>query len=189
MSQTATSAPLPSDNSRKDTTRASIQIASWNDVLMLVREPNRHGKPVLFIRIMFGKMEPRRFGPFPNLKQAQAWPSVTGTIVKSGVESYSELVGKTHSTLYRPALEYSYLVHGREYRGNQIKLGLAVSGNESYAQKVAGKYREGDSVEVHYDPANPGSAALENPTGATWVSLGIAVVCFAFAAYLLGIFK
>ena len=72
MSQTATSAPLPSDNSRKDTTRASIQIASWNDVLMLVREPNRHGKPVLFIRIMFGKMEPRRFGPFPNLKQAQA---------------------------------------------------------------------------------------------------------------------
>ena len=38
---------------------------------MLVREPDRHGKPALFIRIIFGKMEPRRFGPFPNLKKAK----------------------------------------------------------------------------------------------------------------------
>ncbi|HSQ90673.1 MAG TPA: hypothetical protein VLM19_00710 [Nitrospiraceae bacterium] len=53
-------------------TRSSITVSSWNDVLMLVREPDRHGKPVLFIRIMFGKMEPCRYGPFPSLKQAKA---------------------------------------------------------------------------------------------------------------------
>ena len=39
---------------------------------MLVREPDRHGHPVLSIRIRFGTMAPRLFGSFPNLKKAQA---------------------------------------------------------------------------------------------------------------------
>jgi hypothetical protein len=52
--------------------RSSITIASWNDVLVLVRETDRHGQPALFIRVTFGEMAPRRFGPFPSLKQAKA---------------------------------------------------------------------------------------------------------------------
>jgi hypothetical protein len=41
-------------------------------VLVLVRETDHHGQPALFIRITFGKMARRRYGPFPNLKKAQA---------------------------------------------------------------------------------------------------------------------
>ena len=56
----------------KPSTRSSITISSWNDVLLVVRELDRQGQPVVCIRLMFGKMEPRLFGPFPNLKQAKA---------------------------------------------------------------------------------------------------------------------
>src|SRR4051812_35438699 len=58
-------------SSPEPTTRSSITIASWNDVLILVRETDRHGQ-ALFIRVTFGEMAPRSYGPFPNIKQAKA---------------------------------------------------------------------------------------------------------------------
>ncbi|HMJ99950.1 MAG TPA: DUF3592 domain-containing protein [Reyranella sp.] len=51
------------------------------------------------------------------------------------------------------------------------------------AKKMAARYSEGSEVDVHYDPANPGSAALERPTGPAWYLLVIAVLCFGAAAY------
>ncbi len=96
--------------------------------------------------------------------------------------------GRTR-TLYTAAVEYAYQVHGVDYHSRQINLGMTTSGSQSGAEKVAARYPQGAQVDVHYEPENPSNAALENPTGYTWLILGAAVFCFAVAAYASGVFK
>ena len=122
-------------------------------------------------------------------KQAANWPSVPGKIISSSVESYQKRVDHTLTTFYRPAVEFSYTVHGLEYRGRQIKLGMDVDGSQDYAEKVTAQYPEGNTVDVHYDPADPSVSALENPTGATWIVALLSLGAFVVAVWQLGIFS
>jgi hypothetical protein len=122
-------------------------------------------------------------------REAQGWPTVTGTIVKSEVEEFRDRTGGSSSLSYRAAVEYSYQVRGHTYRSNQIKLDVTVSGTKAAAEKVTAKYPAGSAVTVHYDPDNPGTAALEKATGMTWLILAVTLGCFALAAYTLGMFK
>jgi hypothetical protein len=122
-------------------------------------------------------------------RQAQSWPRVTGTIVRSEVESFREMTGGHTSIMYRPAVEYAYTVGALALRGTQIKLAMTTSGSQDYAQSVVKKYPQGSKVDVHYDPANPATAALENPTGATWWVAALAAAAFALSVSQLGIFK
>jgi hypothetical protein len=122
-------------------------------------------------------------------RQAQSWPRVTGTIVRSEVESFREMTGGHTSIMYRPAVEYAYTVGALALRGNQIKLAMTTSGSQDYAQSVVKKYPQGSTVEVHYDPANPATAALENPTGATWWVAALAAAAFALSVSQLGVFR
>jgi hypothetical protein len=71
----------------------------------------------------------------------------------------------------------------------QIKLGVALSSSQSYAAGVAARYPQGSVVDVHYDPANPANAALENPTGMHWLLLVVALALFALAAHQAGVFS
>lgn len=123
--------------------------------------------------------------------QAASWPSAPGKIVRSEVESYRKRIGSggNMTTMYRPVVEFTYAVRGREYRGNQITLMTEVSGSEAYAGKVAAKYPAGSTVTVHYDPANPGTAALEHSTGMAWYPLALAAGCFALAVWQAGVFR
>jgi Protein of unknown function (DUF3592) len=122
-------------------------------------------------------------------KQAQSWPKVTGEIVRSEVESFRDTTGGRTTTMYRPAVEYAYTVGTLALRGTQIKLAMTTSGTQAYAESVVKKYPQGSTVEVHYDPANPATAALENPTGATWLVAALAAACFAFSVWQLGVFR
>jgi hypothetical protein len=125
-----------------------------------------------------------------GMKQSAKWPTVRGQVVKSGTEQFSDTDSDGKSrTMHRPVVEYTYQVHGHAYHGTQIQLMTEVSGSENYAQKKAGKYPAGSSVTVLYDPANPGTAALENSTGMTWIMLAAALGCFGLAAWQLGVFK
>jgi hypothetical protein len=120
-------------------------------------------------------------------RQAAGWPMVRGTVTESRVEPVEETDDGTTRTTWVPAVEYRYRVGGVEYFSRQIKLGVAVSAGKGYAEKVAARYSRGSEVDVHYDPVNPSSAALENPTRLHWLLLGIALACFAFAAYAGGL--
>lgn len=90
--------------------------------------------------------------------------------------------------IVKSAVEFVYVVNGRELHGNQINLGTTISAGKGYAAKVAAKYAVGSDVEVHYDPKQPTTAALENPTGMYWIILAATLICFALAAALLGVF-
>ena len=118
-----------------------------------------------------------------RLKRANAWPVVPGEIVESRVEERgSSDTGPTRRS-YVPIVEYRYEVAGQTYASRQVAIGLDVSGSRAIADRVVGRYPAGAKVEVHYDPANPSEAALENPTRASWALLGIAAACFAVALY------
>jgi hypothetical protein len=135
------------------------------------------------------------FGARRTAKQAAKWPAVRGKIVKSEVEEYQERDedsdGRTTwRTAYRPAVEYAYAVGGRDYRGNQISYGMTISAGKGFAEKVAAKFPLGGEIDVHYDPKEPSHSALQTKggAGATWIIFGIAMVVFALAAALLGVF-
>jgi hypothetical protein len=153
--------------------------------------PNAPGDPRFVLAATgFGLLALLFFFAFRSAsRKAQSWPSVRGKIVKSAVETFSEMEDGRTRTSYRAAVEFVYAVHGRDYHGNQVKLMVQTSGSRVFAEKVCAKYPEGSDVEVHYDPANPGTAALENPTGMSWLVLAVAVACFALAAWQLGLFR
>ena len=127
-----------------------------------------------------------RFGA----KSGSGWPVVAGKVVESGTESYRARVNRTTVTSYAPVVEYSYLVNGHEYRSRQIQLDGIVGGDSrADAAAIAARYPKGSDVEVHYDPASPGNAALERPAGVAWYLLAVAVGCFGVAIYASGLLR
>lgn len=122
-------------------------------------------------------------------RKAAGWPMVRGTVLSSGWEKIEKRVSGRTQTTYAPTVEYGYRVNDVDYVSRQIKLGVVVSSSQAYAEKVAGRYPKGSAVDVHYDPANPCAAALENPTGFHWLLLAVALGCFGIAAYAAGVFR
>lgn len=121
--------------------------------------------------------------------RANAWPVTQGEVVSSVVEQrHSTENGKTRTT-YLPVVEFAYTVGGNRLHSRQVKLGLEVSGSESFAQGIVTRYPAGAPVEVHYDPQDPSNAALENPTETNWLLLGVALACFAIALYASRVFR
>jgi Protein of unknown function (DUF3592) len=124
------------------------------------------------------------FGSRFGAKSGAMWPVVPGKVMQSGTESYRTRVNRNTVTVYGPVVEYAYVINGHEYRSRQIQLDDdGDRGSREDALEVAARYPEGSEVEVHYDPANPGNAALERPAGTAWYLLAIAFACFAVAIY------
>ncbi len=90
---------------------------------------------------------------------AQAWPSTTGTVIVSHVQSGRR--GRSGTTY--PVVGYQYEVNGKTYTSNTIKAGeqymnVRVIGQ---AQASVARYPIGAAVTVYYNPANPVESALE----------------------------
>ena len=90
---------------------------------------------------------------------AQYWPSTSGTVLMSSVQSRQS--GRSHSTY--PAVVYQYTVNGQTYQSQTIKAGdqfmnVRVAGQ---AYTTVARYPIGANVTVYYNPANPADSALE----------------------------
>jgi hypothetical protein len=121
-------------------------------------------------------------------RRASDWPLVRGKVLNSGSEQVRSTSdsGSTRKS-YAPVVEYRYRVNDVDYVSRQIKLGVVLSADPAYAAKVAARYPQGSGVDVHYDPANPSNAALENPSGVHWLLLAVALGCFGVAAHAAGV--
>ncbi len=88
--------------SSKRPDQKAVTIDSWGNVLFLVREPNRYGKPTLFIRLSLGEMAPRRYGPFPDLKQAKTCRAMAEHLESTLGEAFNELgaIGAEHGSSF-----------------------------------------------------------------------------------------
>ena len=122
-------------------------------------------------------------------RRAANWPLARGTVLSSGTEKVTKDSDGRRSVTYAPAIEYAYRVNDVDYVSRQVKLGVTLSASQSYADGVASRYPKGAVIDVHYDPANPSNAALENPAGTRWFLLAIAAALFALAAHQAGAFS
>lgn len=161
-------------------------LATNGPSLLSAHLPNVGNAPLAIFAGCFGLVLLLFFiGSYRRSRRAAGWPLVRGTVLISG----SEQVGNSGSGKgsYAPVVEYRYRVNGVDYVSRQIKLGVVTSASKAYATKVAARYPKGKEIDVHYDPANPSNAALENSMGFYWLLLAVAVGCFAIAARAAGL--
>jgi hypothetical protein len=146
--------------------------------------------PVVIFAAAFGLLVLLFFiGSWRLSRRAADWPLVRGSVLSSGTERVQNRSDGRTTVTYAPAVEYAYRVNDVDYIGRQIKLGATISASESYAAGIAARYPKGAVIDVHYDPANPSNAALENPAGTRWFLLGVAAALFALAAHQAGAFS
>jgi hypothetical protein len=127
-----------------------------------------------------------------DARRAKGWPTVTGTVVASRVESHLTLVGSARSgtrvRLYRPLVEYAYVVDRQEYHSTLVRYGGEVSSaSEPWAQAQVARYLKDAAVVVHYDPKAASHAVLETGLGFPVLSWGIVAAFFALAAWFSGL--
>lgn len=168
-----------------------------------VRVGGGKGKPSHAERFLFGVLWPVGFvlggGIFLAIglsailtaSASKSWPSVDGVIVSSEVQSdWSSPTPGTpqHRSgtqrMYRAAVRYAYRVDGVDYEGARVEPGEYSSSSAKRAYRIAGTYRKGQTVQVFYDPDDPGRAVLV-PGKTTWFSKG--AVCAGSGFVLIGL--
>ncbi len=88
---------------------------------------------------------------------AQWYPSVPGEITQSEVRERGG--GKNHTV--REDVRYRYTVDGEERTGDRVHFHGVGAGGRSAAQKIVEAYPAGRKVQVIYNSADPGDAALD----------------------------
>jgi hypothetical protein len=100
-------------------------------------------------------------------RSSASWPATEGTIVASEI---SRTVDANRSQLntgvgmdqgiYRPRVEFTYTVAGKEYTGRTFTLSY-YSTNKETATEITRRYPVGKSVSVYYNPGDQSEATLE----------------------------
>ncbi|WP_246679958.1 DUF3592 domain-containing protein [Mesorhizobium sp. B1-1-9] len=122
-------------------------------------------------------------------EQAAKWPVAAGRIDASGLQAL-----RSHSnyrrwrTVFKSRIVYSYGVAGQRYTSDRVTFGATVTASlPALVSGQARSYAEGSQVEVHYDPANPGSAVLESRVRWLWLLWVCSVGFLGGAALLVGL--
>ena len=103
---------------------------------------------VIFLAVIFSAQK--------DAAVAAKWPTTTGTILMSTLESRRTNSGR--HTQY-PVVLYSYQAGGRSYQGNRIAPGPEVGGTGAPKRLI--EYPVGSQVTVSYNPNDPSDAVLE----------------------------
>ncbi|ESY69580.1 MULTISPECIES: DUF3592 domain-containing protein [Mesorhizobium] len=122
-------------------------------------------------------------------EQVAKWPVAAGRIDTSGLQAL-----RNHSnyrrwrTVFKSRIVYSYGVAGQRYTSDRITFGATVTASlPALVSGQARSYVEGSKVEVHYDPANPGSAVLECRVRGLWLLWVCSAGFLGGAALLVGL--
>ncbi|MGO4639759.1 DUF3592 domain-containing protein [Mesorhizobium sp. 2RAF45] len=122
-------------------------------------------------------------------EQAAKWPVAPGRIESSGLQAlrnYSSY--RRWRTVFKSRIVYSYGVAGQRYSADRVTFGATVTASlPGLVGGQARKYVEGSKVDVHYDPANPGSAVLECRVRGLWLLWVCAAGFLGGAAFLVGL--
>ena len=129
-------------------------------------------------------------------QDAQDWPTVQGTIVKSEVRqgsrsSKSGSGGSSFKTYYAAEIRYRYVVAGQMF---ESEMTTPLSQTREHEQRFgaesdAARYPAGAAVTVHHHPTDPSDAYLEyEVVGTLWLApalgsifLVVAIVCAVVA--------
>lgn len=91
------------------------------------------------------------------------WRYTNGKITSSEIEtSQRNTSDQKNEIRYTPKINYSYVVNGKEYVSNRIKIMNDYSSNSIKAvQKLISKYRCDSEVIVYFNPDKPEKSVLE----------------------------
>ncbi len=89
---------------------------------------------------------------------AATWPTAPGEVQSVEVKTSRGTRGRETFT---PDVKYVYAVRGTKYESDRIDFGDPGFSSQERARAVAERYRVGQSVTVHYDPANLSAAVLK----------------------------
>ncbi|BCH10320.1 hypothetical protein MesoLj131c_45780 [Mesorhizobium sp. 131-3-5] len=122
-------------------------------------------------------------------EQAAKWPVAAGRVESSGLQAlrnYSSY--RRWRTVFKSRIVYSYGVAGQRYSADRVTFGATVTASlPGLVGGQAQNYVEGSKVDVHYDPANPGSAVLECRVRGLWLLWVCAAGFLGGAAFLVGL--
>lgn len=113
--------------------------------------------------------------------RASGFPKTTGVVTKSSVESHRGSKGRI---TYSAAIEYSYSVAEKQYRGKQYRFGQT-SSTGGNAQEIVAAFPVGRKVAVFYSPDDPATAVLK--PGLEGTDLFMAMFLMPFNFVMLGI--
>lgn len=72
----------------------STVIESWNDIVFLIHEPDRHGRLVWSVRLAVGDLTPWKFGPFDSKREAvSVMNRLSGLVEGALADVPGEIVG------------------------------------------------------------------------------------------------
>jgi hypothetical protein len=122
-------------------------------------------------------------------EQAAKWPVAPGRIESSGLQALRNYSGyRRWRTVFKSRIVYSYGVAGQRYSVDRVTFGATVTASlPGLVGGQARNYVEGSKVDVHYDPANPGSAVLECRVRGLWLLWVCAAGFLGGAAFLVGL--
>lgn len=138
------------------------------------------GLPFLIIAIVFFALWIRARW---QVSGARNWPSTTGRVLSSDMESRRVRSGNGYSTSHYAVVMYEYMVDGQRYQSNRLTLGTPLGTSfTSGVQKKLALYPVGSRVQVYYDPEDPTEAVLEVKAPAGNVYLFVAILIVAILA-------
>lgn len=112
----------------------------------------------------------------------KSWPTVTGTVTQSQMQSHRSRHGATYSA----DIGYNYSVAGTNYTGKRLAFGT-MSASMAYAQGILKRFPVGKQVPVHYSPSDPAQAVLETSIhGGTWICFGVGTVFVLAGSMFMG---
>jgi hypothetical protein len=118
---------------------------------------------------------------------ARKWPVVSGTIKLSDIEQYRAARmdgGSGGQTMYQRKVSYTYAYNNLTYTNTHATLASSVASTSSWlVRKSTADYKDGASVKVWVNPANPSQATLEPRAGFVWVLWLAAVAVWGVAYY------
>ena len=128
---------------------------------------------VIFLAVIFSAQK--------DAAAAAKWPTTTGTVLMSTLESRRTNSGR--HTQY-PVVLYSYQAGGRSYQGNRIAPGPEVGGTGAPKRLVG--YETGAQVTVFYNPNDPSDAVLETKVSSLfWLWFALILVDLVLGAVAL----
>jgi hypothetical protein len=110
-------------------------------------------------------------GLMRKVAACRRWPTVTGKVMSTRMESFVEDDDSDASRSRRTPREteysgatirYAFSVAGRDYQSTRRYMGRPIfTGSSRATARVLAKYPPNALVTVHYNPANPAEAVLE----------------------------
>lgn len=118
---------------------------------------------------------------------AKKWPVVPGRIKLSDIEQYRAVRyddGSGGRVMYQRRVSYTYKYNDLTYTNNHATLASSVASTSSWlVRKTTTDYKDGASVKVWVNPANPSQATLQPRAGFVWVLWPAAAAIWGVAYY------